>query len=157
MEEQLVNLQEIALPEPVPYTPQTIGWYILLGLVLIAIAFLIVRWRQNVKRNRYRQEALLCLAEIEASRLPLSELPVLVKRVVLAFTPREQVAGLSGHEWLEFLDSTIGNKEFSTGPGRLLPQLSYRAPESIEKATNAEQRALLSLIRNWIRRHHAGI
>jgi hypothetical protein len=157
MEEQLANLKEIALPEPVAYTPQTIGWYLLLALVVIAVVFMMVRWRQNVRRNRYRQEALHCLDQIEASRIPLSELPVLVKRVVLASTPREKVAELSGNEWLEFLDSTIGNKDFSTGPGRLLPDLSYGTPESIQKATNAEQQALLSLIRTWIRRHHAGI
>jgi hypothetical protein len=157
MEEQLSNLQEIALPEPVAYTPQTIGWYILAFLVLISVILLFVRWRKQVRKNLYRREALSRLDEIEAGKIPLTELPVLVKRVALAFTPREKVAGLSGKNWLEFLDSTLVSKEFSTGPGRLLPELSYSTADSIQKVSDSDQRELFDLIRRWIRRHRAGI
>ena len=33
---ELAGLKEIALPEPFSYMPQTVAWYILFGLVLMA-------------------------------------------------------------------------------------------------------------------------
>lgn len=158
MDERLSNLREIPLPEPVAYTPQTIGWYVLLALAVLALVLLAVRWRRSVLRNRYRGEALHCLDEIEQSERPLSELPVLLKRVALAFAPREKIADLSGSNWLHFLDSTLGSTDFTSGPGQLLLTVSYEAPESVEeKLTSKERQALLSLARRWIRRHRAGI
>jgi hypothetical protein len=158
MEEQLSNLKEISLPEPVAYTPQTVGWYLLLALAILVAVLLIIRWRRNRLRNRYRSEALGLLNDIEESNRPLSELPALVKRVALAFAPREKIAELSGAAWLRFLDSTLGGTDFSDGPGRLLLTVSYATTESVKQKVTPEQRsALLSLIRRWIRRHRAGI
>ena len=108
-------------------------------------------------RNRYRNEALQSLKEIEQNNR-LSDLPVLVKRVALAFTPRDKIAELSGVPWLQFLDSTLGGADFTSGPGRLLLAISYGSPESIERELTSERRqALLNLVRRWIRRHRAGI
>jgi hypothetical protein len=158
MDEQLSNLKEIPLPEPVGYAPQTVGWYLLLALALLVAVLLIIRWRRNTLRNRYRSEALHMLHDIEQSNRPLSDLPTLVKRVALAFAPREKIAELSGAAWLGFLDSTLGSTDFSDGPGRLLHTVSYATPESVKKKVTPEQRsALLGLIRRWIRRHRAGI
>jgi len=158
MDEQLSNLREIPLPDPFAYTPQTAGWYILLALVVLIVVFLIMRWRRSTLRDRYRSEALQLITEIELGGRPLSDLPALIKRASLAFTPREKIAELSGMPWLRFLDSTLGNTEFSTGPGKLLLTLSYETPESVEEKLTSEQRLqLLSLTRRWIRRHHAGV
>lgn len=158
MEDQLANLKEIPLPEPIAYTPQTVGWLILLVVLLLGTFWILYLWRRSVSRNRYRGEALKKLDAIEGGGVPLSELPALVKRVVLAFTPREKVAGLTGTPWLEFLDSTLGTRDFVTGPGKLLPTLSYGKPELIEaQLTPEHRRELLRLIRRWIRRHRASI
>jgi len=158
MDERLANLREIPLPEPVAYTPQTVGWYVLLALAVLAIVLLVVYWRRNAARNRYRSEALNFLDDIERSDRPLSDLPALVKRVALAFAPREKIAELSGVAWLQFLDSTLGSTDFTAGPGRLLLTISYEAPESVsQKLTSDQTQALLSLVRCWIRRHRAAI
>ena len=158
MDERLTSLREIPLPEPVAYTPQTLGWYLILVVAVLALILLIMKWRRNASRNRYRSEALRILDELEQSRRPLSDLPVLVKRVALAFAPREKIAGLSGVPWLEFLDSTLGGTSFTAGPGRYLLTVSYEAPESVNQKLTPERRsALVKLIRRWIRRHRAGI
>ena len=158
MEDQLAGLKEIPLPEAVAYTPQTAGWYVLLALVLMGFLWFLYRWKVRASRNRYRIEALERLSEIEQGVAPLSELPVLVKQVVLAFAPRERVAGLSGVPWLEFLDSTFGGREFTSGPGQVLPALSYERSEMAEKKMKPEERRrLFALLRRWIRRHRAGI
>lgn len=157
MQDQLANLKEIPLPEPVSYMPQTMAWYILFFVVLVMAALWIFRLYKHYLQNRYRREAVKQLDEIERSVRPLSELPALVKRVGLTIAPRDTVAGLSGKAWLKFLDSTWDGASFSSGPGRLLPELSYRKPQSLPDPNDEGVRNLLILLRRWIRRHRARV
>ena len=97
------------------------------------------------------------------------KLPALVKRTVLVFSPREQVANLTGEAWLAFLDATYREKRYSgtshpgtadgavftQGPGRILPSLSVWPEKRLRKLPENEVNALLNLLRKWIRRHHA--
>lgn len=157
MEEQLANLQEIGLPEPVSYFPQTISWYIVLALVLLASLWMVWRWIRRWNSNHYRREALRELDVIEQAGQPLSRLPVLVKRAALAFAPREEVAALSGDAWLHFLGSTCPGSDFMSEKGRLLLDLSYASPDKLDQLSPDQKRELFSLVRLWIRRHRAGL
>ena len=74
------------------------------------------------------------------------ELPALVKRVALQAWPREQVASLTGADWLAFLDESYGGDGFANGPGRCLSDLAYGGGDGADAAV---------LVREWIRRHHA--
>lgn len=150
--EAIEKLREIPLPEPVSYAPQTAGWYILGVLLAAALVWFGVRWYRSWRTNRYRRTALAELAVLE-QRGDLGALPALVKRTALCFTPREEIAGLSGDRWLEFLDRTAGDSSFTTGAGRLLPRLAY-APAPLDEG---ETSALVGAVRRWIRRHDAGI
>ncbi len=157
MDEKISGLQELALPTPVSYMPQTIGWYILLAVLLVAMALLIRRWLQHRAANRYRRDALGRLDEIVSHAnepAAVAALPALVKRTALSFAPREDVAQLSGDAWLAYLDSTYGGNGFTTGPGKLLPALSYGSRAALPPNQVEE---LFTLIREWIRRHHARI
>ena len=154
------DFREVELPEPVGYAPQTIGWYILLALVLVLTVYLVVCFCSYRRRNRYRRVALFHLdAMEEAIREPsaraglLVELPALIKRTALACFPREQVADLSGNAWLEFLDRTYGGKGFAEGPGRLLPLLAYQPLDETFNVPEKDAQALISLARVWIRKH----
>ena len=150
--EALAELREISLPEPVSCAPQTAGWYIVGALMVVGLVWLAVRWHHSWRANRYRREALAELSALEREA-NLAALPALVKRTALSFAPREQVAGLSGNRWLEFLDGTAGDNAFTTGPGRLLPRLAYAA-DRLDESSSQE---LLETFRRWIRRHNARI
>ncbi|VVO56647.1 DUF4381 domain-containing protein [Pseudomonas fluorescens] len=81
------QLKEIALPVPVSYMPQTWGWWVLLGLLMIAVLLISARRYWQWRRDRYRREALVRLAELQASDNQLDalrELPELLKRVALS-------------------------------------------------------------------------
>lgn len=78
-----------------------------------------------------------------------------MKRVGLVIAPREKVAGLSGDAWLEFLDSTWDGKAFTSGPGRLLSELSYGRPQSLPDPSDKRVQDLFDLLHRWIRRHRA--
>ncbi|MGO4331616.1 DUF4381 domain-containing protein [Cupriavidus sp. 2TAF22] len=154
----LSALQEIPTPAPVSWLPQTWGWAVLAALLLTVLALLAWRVYRRRQASRYRREALAELARIEAmladehSRAgALAALPALVKRVVLAFAPRAQVASLSAQAWLAYLDGTWRAGSFTSGPGRLLPELAYGS----QPPAAAEVTALVALLRDWIGQHHA--
>lgn len=152
------NLHDIVLPEPVSWMPQTVGWWVLLAVTLLVLAWASLAAVRRRRANRYRRLALGRLARIEGalaepeSRLAaLTELPVLVKQTALAFRPRSEVASLSGARWLRFLDESYGDVGFTEGSGRLLPTLAYgKLAQPVERVDD-----LVQLIRRWIRHHHS--
>jgi hypothetical protein len=142
------NLEEIELPEPVLFTFETPGWYLLAGLVLGVGLWLAYRLWRRWQADAYRRAA---LAELEAIEAP-QEIPELLKRVALVAYPRAQVADLYGDEWLGFLDRSLGTTDFSDGVGRQLPQLAYD-PEAADRLSEPENKQLSKLARRWILRH----
>lgn len=153
------SLHDIVLPQPVPWTPQTVGWAALLGILLVALGWASISLLRRRRANRYRRLALVRLERLEqalhepsARASALSEFPILVKQTALARWPRSQVASLSGAPWLRFLDETCGGKDFSEGAGRILPTLAYSAP-SARALGPGDLTALVDVVRHWIRRH----
>jgi hypothetical protein len=150
----LAALQELPLPDPVPYTPHTVSWWIVAALLLLLLAFAVWRWARHRRSNRYRVEALRELADIEQAlgeNLDAARrLPALVKRVALASAPREVAAALSGDTWLQWLEHTLPQAGFLAAPGQLLSMLAYGAPQVPDSQAMS---ALLALLRRWIRDH----
>jgi hypothetical protein len=140
----LEKLHGFYQPPPPPWTPQTIGWYILFGLFALLLTWaawhILARWRHN----RYRRDAVR-----ELERLDASAIPALLKRTALAAWPRDQVASLSGESWIRFLETHGGEGSFSHGPGRLFLDLDYRAAS----LSFSDQLALRQIAGDWIRRH----
>jgi uncharacterized protein DUF4381 len=158
----LEQLHEILLPDPVSWMPQTTGWYAVLALVLCIVARWIYGRVRRYRANRYRRLALAELAIIERElRQPerraqaLAHIPVVLKRTALAAFPRRDVAGLSGEQWLAFLDQTMGGKHFTAGGGRLLADVAYAPASRIAALPDASVGALLQCARNWITTHVA--
>ncbi len=156
----LQNLHEIFMPEPVSWMPHTIGWYAVIGLVLLITGWWLYGRLRRFRKNRYRRLALAELAVIEGElKQPerrakaLAKIPVLLKWTALATFPRIDVAGLSGERWLAFLDKTMGGRNFTEGEGRLLPELAFAPVQRITQLSNEKMGNLLQLVRRWIKRH----
>ena len=49
---------------------------------------------------------------------------------MLAYASRDEVAGLTGQGWLEWLDRGLEGQPFTTGPGRLIGSLPYVRSDS---------------------------
>jgi hypothetical protein len=157
---ELQGLHEILLPDPVSWLPQTAGWYLLLGMALLALVWWGCGRLRHFTANRYRRLALAELAALEQQiQAPgrraqvLPRVPVLLKRTALSAFPRVEVAGLSGREWLTFLDRTLGGTGFTQGPGRLLRDLAYLPPSRVEELSQDTVSDLLELARGWIQGH----
>lgn len=146
----LANLRDIALPPSVAWWPPTVGWWIvgagILALVALGVAGL---WRRY-RANAYRRAALVELRRIAtepAARLA-PPLAALLKRVALAAYPRPRVAGLTGPDWLRFLDAR--NPGFDRDVGSAL---NRAALDPAHPLSAADANAALDLARRWIRRH----
>ncbi|WCM54311.1 DUF4381 domain-containing protein [Pseudomonas sp. WJP1] len=91
------QLKEIALPAPVSYAPQTWGWWVLLAVFVVAVVLLGARRYWQWRRDRYRREALLRLAQLQKRSDDLNalrELPELLKRVAISM-PNTKPVGAS--------------------------------------------------------------
>lgn len=150
----VAGLVDIPLPAAVSLWPQTWPSRIAVAVIAAGVIGLAVWLVRRWHRNRYRRAALGELKRMEEALAAASPsdvaayLATLVRRTALAAFPREQVARLTGAAWLSFLDLTGGGRDFSDGPGRSLEVAAYElAP--------AEPRALVKVVRHWIRTHHA--
>lgn len=146
-------LKDIHLPADVSWWPPAPGWWILLGMILLAVAFYFW-WRQRQQRiNRSaitlaRQELELLQNQYQKhkdGRQFVADLSVLLRRLSISAFPRQESASLTGDAWLEFLDASLGDDSFSTGPGRILLEAPYRPEVNVE-----ELEPLIAICREWI-------
>jgi Domain of unknown function (DUF4381) len=148
----LGDFVEVVAPAAVSWLPQTTGWWCL-GVVLLG--FVLYRgWKRlrHWHRNRYRREAAGRLQQLAAganSATLVSEVNRLLKLTALAAFSREQVAKLSGEDWVSFLNRHCPGSPFSWEQGRLLAVSTYRS----EAIDNAAARQLLDASRSWISEH----
>ena len=77
---------------------------------------------------------------------PIAETNVLLRRFALAYYPDQNIASLTGSDWLNFLDQSGKTQDFSRGAGRILIDAPYRAGQ-LENYNSDE---FIPLIRKWI-------
>jgi hypothetical protein len=159
----LAQLHPLLQPAPPPWTPQTPGWAVLAGVLVLLLAWAAWRGWQRWHARRHRR---LALAELRRLRAALQaagaatpqrvaaarRLSELVRRLALAHAPRSQVAPLQGAAWAEWLDRSLhdATQPFTHGAGRLA-DWAY-LPEAALPWDELEP--LLALVERWVRRHH---
>ena len=126
------------MPEALGWWPLAPGWWVLIALAFAGLFYWLYRqylkWRWNAARRIALSELSRIRAEYEqgADALALSKsLSELLRRSMLAYAPRGEMAGLTGERWLAWLDRGLDDRPFTEGAGRNLESLPYRRPESI--------------------------
>jgi hypothetical protein len=125
----LGDFVEVVSPADISWLPQTAGWA-WLGMILLVVV-LRYGWKRVHRRyhNRYRREAIARLQQFAATNEQefwLVELNKLLKITALAAFSREQVARLSGEEWLDFLNRHCSVPPFSLELKKILITGAYR-------------------------------
>jgi hypothetical protein len=154
------QLKELALPPAPSYLPQTWGWALLAALLLLVLlsygAWRYRRWQLD----RYRREALVQLAELEAAmadpqqRLTaLRALPELLKRVALSMPASPAVATLRGRDWQAFL-SAHSRAPVTADFAEQLARLAYAPDSSLH---TVDTKALLQQCTSWVEHHHVAV
>jgi len=137
MDPTQLSLRDLHLPEPIGWWPLAPGWWVLIALALFGLGWLLLlAWRKR-RFNAARRYAIRALAEVEAeyltNRNPVAlgrQVSALLRRSMLAYAPRHEVAGLTGDSWLKWLDQGLPLPYFHTEGGKSLLQLPYRDPDS---------------------------
>jgi len=150
VEELLAQLKDIQPPLEPGWWPLALGWWYLFGLIaLLWITLWFLR-----KRKQAGQPVVFAAQELEKiknqylennndNQLALS-LSAWLKRVCLYAFPDHAVAGLTGRPWLEFLDNSLSDNEFSDGAGQIFANSIYSAQSKINPT------AVINLCEKWL-------
>ncbi len=152
MDPNQLPLRDLHLPEAIGWWPLAPGWWAIIVLVLFGLGWLILRaWRVR-QFNAPRRYAVRALGAFEAEyithRNPVAlgqQVSELLRRSMIAYAPRQEVAGLTGESWLEWLDRDLPVPYFHTEGGKSLLQLPYRDPEG--DLSDIDINALLAAVR----------
>ncbi len=154
----LQNLHDIVPPAAVPWWPPATGWTVLAGILAVGLLVGTFLWLRRYQRNRYRRAALSQLRLIRLqgesdTGVGARELSGLLKRTALAAWPREQVATLSGSEWLNFLQQSMTRANMGESLGRSLQETVYQR----KKLPLEEFEAMCTSAEDWIRLHRSPV
>ncbi|MBT8100779.1 MAG: DUF4381 domain-containing protein [Gammaproteobacteria bacterium] len=152
MVEGQLPLRDLHLPEPVGWWPLAPGWWVLIAIAVVALGWLLARYLKYRARAAARRHALHALDNCvraytkhgDAIRLS-AELSELLRRTMLAYAPRADVAGLTGEDWLAWLDTGLDRSHFVNGDGRPLIEWPYQRPNL--KVPRSDVAALVDAVR----------
>lgn len=145
---------EVLPPDAVSWMPSAPGWrYLTVVLLLLAAWRGWLRWR-HWQRNRYRGASLRQLQQLAAehgdSPTLLQPLATLLKATALQAYPREEVAQMSGEQWLSWLNQQTVTGTFSSTSRSLLSHALYSDTREVEGSL---MQRLVQESRAWIRLH----
>lgn len=158
-QDPLAQLKDIHLPETVAWWPLAWGWWLVIGLLLVALITGFVLWLRHRRHNRYRHQALARLEQAYRTYQEtgdtagyLQNLNQLLRRALLSAWPApesQRLTTLSGEHWLAFLDASLpgDSTEFREGAGRALLAGPY------QPQPQADIEALHKLGQQWFRHH----
>lgn len=152
MDPEQIPLRDLHLPAEIGSWPPAPGWWILLGIGLAMLGWsawlAFLRWRANRARRIALGELVWISRRYEQTgdRVELARsLSGLLRRALLAYAPRQTVAGLTGDAWLEWLDRGLDEPVFERGVGRQIGTLPYRDPSRADDDGDAA--ALIDAVR----------
>jgi hypothetical protein len=138
MDPTQIPLRELHLPDAVSWWPLAPGWWVVIVLIVAGLVWLLRRAARRRSESAARRHA---IRQLERSTSAFAdhgdpillgkEVSEILRRTMLAYAPRSDVAGLTGDAWLEWHDRDLPEPQFSEGPGRSLIDLPYRSPETI--------------------------
>lgn len=150
MNPALQQLKDIHLPQPIHNWPIAPGWLLLYTLLIVILTYLVYLYYQRKKSRSIVNFALSRLNVLENFLIAnpeniniAAEISTLIRRTALYYFHRQEIAGLSGKEWLDFLNRSGNTTQFSAA-GSLLIDAPYR------KNNSSDLLPLFSLTRDWL-------
>jgi len=143
-------LRDIHLPGAVGWWPPAPGWWILLGALAVAAGILLWRYRSHFRERAALRALRAVRAALESGALPVEcvqRISVVVRRFAMSVGGGLPVAGLTGEQWLRFLDSRWDRNTFAEGAGRLMIYGPYAPPGRV---ASEDVRSLNELCIEWV-------
>ena len=148
---QQLPLRDIHLPEAIGWWPPALGWWLLAILIPLLIALMFWLYKRITRKTAIKaaKKILLQIKQDQQSdnSQKLKELSALIRRVAISTTNREKCAGLTGQQWLEFLEQSVKGTPFTLGIGQLLANAPYQKSAPTEQDINQ----LTRLCEDWLK------
>lgn len=150
-----IPLRDLHLPTLIGWWPLAPGWWVVIALVAAGLAWMLRNYLRTRARGAARRHALRQFETLTADYrqhqnavLYGRQLSELLRRTMLAYAPRSEVAGLTGEAWLAWLDRGMHEPQFQGSAGRGLLELPYRDQSADIAAIDIA--ALQAAVRNRI-------
>lgn len=147
-----IPIRDLHLPEAVGWWPLAPGWWVLIVIASVALFFVLrnayrARVAGTARRHALRQLEMYSRDYVQHGNGVLfgTQLSGLLRRTMLAYAPRADVAGLTGEEWLRWLDRDLDRSHFYSGDGRQLIEWPYQRPDT--QFSQSDAAALVDAVR----------
>lgn len=144
-------LRDIHIPEAIGWWPPAIGWWLLMVLMPLLLGLLLWLHKRLTRKTALKTaRKMLKTLKNDPSMddlTKIAELSALLRRVAISIDTRAEVAGLTGQNWLRYLDGSVKGTPFSEGPGRVFLDTQYQkaAPSGLAI------RDVLQLCEDWLK------
>ncbi|MFA0555228.1 DUF4381 domain-containing protein [Vibrio sp. 10N.222.55.A1] len=149
---QPLDLSPVIAPDAPTWWPLAWGWWavIITAIFLIALVFFILKRRKN--NQQAKQEALSYFSNSQSQDgLSLSKAQDIVRQAALSYFPREKIAGLSGDDWLKFLDAQLAKPLFVAKQSQW-QQALYQDVALMNDEQKKAQQQLVNDCETWLRK-----
>jgi hypothetical protein len=143
-EDLIQQLAPLRTPDPIGFWPLAPVWWVVVGLLVIALGFLYFQWLKRYQRNAYRREALKWLSELQEANSDVHALSGALKATALNAYEATSVASLSDESWPNFLRDSCS--KLSSDALDVLSRAHAPNPESLS-ALDWRDAAL------WVKHH----
>lgn len=144
-------------PEVIAYSFNTLGWYVIMGLVVLFVLIVgIIRYRKY-KMNAYRREAVKQIETIiqQENNNTIYEINTLLKILALRLLGRRKVASLIGEEWFLFLNSSMNlQSDIQENQFEKFTNALYNPATKLDKHSIEEFAEFATL---WVKNHNANV
>jgi hypothetical protein len=130
----LSQLKDIQTPQSIGNRPLAWGWWTIIVVCCVLIAIALIATYLFLKKRKAKKQALKLLNELNPEQNPthtVQSINSILKRVVLAYCERDQVANLNGDKWAKWLNNNSHDGVTITAEFMLL---AYQANCSSEQA-----------------------
>ncbi|MEZ9144095.1 DUF4381 domain-containing protein [Vibrio sp. 10N.286.52.C3] len=149
---QPLDLSPVIAPDAPTWWPLAWGWWavIITAIFLISLVFFILKRRKN--NQQAKQEALSYFSNSQSQDgLSPSKAQDIVRQAALSYFPREKIAGLSGDDWLKFLDAQLAKPLFVAKQSQW-QQALYQDVALMNDEQKKAQQQLVNDCETWLRK-----
>ncbi|TRX54936.1 DUF4381 domain-containing protein [Thalassomonas sp. M1454] len=146
----LKGFSEVAAPAEVSWLPQTLGWQLVLLLIVSYLLYRVYLIAKRYIANAYRRAALVKLLQLGDEATDVQKIPQLLRRTALYAYDRELVTPLIGNDWEQWLDQECKGATFAANCPGILNQLAYAPDIAIEPSKLV---VFKQQVAHWIKNH----
>lgn len=148
--QNVASLRDIHLPDAISWWPPAIGWWILLGLIIVALLFIPKLYRRitfiplkkvasatfNNIVNQYKENHNGLAFIRETSKF--------LRQTAMSYCGREEIAQLTGEKWVQTLNQLTEQNHFTEE----LKQSLLNAPYQKNSRVDTDQ--LINTVQSWL-------